>query len=434
MLRQNYGLAFWERTMMISKAGVAAVLTAIATSSACAEPRVSAISQWSAGNDGAAMNAFGELVTKAGAKWEHNPVSGPFTDLLNKLRADLIAGRPPAVSQLKGPEIKAWSALAPTVNLDSLVAEAGYEKLVSADLAKIHKPNGNWIALPLQVFRINTLYASKKAMDRIGETALPRTWDEYNSMAKKFQEAGITPVAHGGLGWIDTQLFDVVLSGMSPAVYKKAIEGLDDKSLRGPEVLAALIQLRQMSKWMNPSNAGQHWSLAIPGLMKGEYGFLIMGSWASGVLKRGKFEEGADFLCGAAPNNTGKPVFDMNSDGLIFWDTKNPDYAEGQKITAKVAMGTEFGKLFTQINGSLPARSDIDLSDAAYQECQRDGAKNLSGAIAADQVVMSLGQNMAQSSAVTGALRDVITEFVHNDSITPDVAQKRLADAADSVR
>src|SRR5450755_2661721 len=136
MLRQNYGLAFWERTMMISKAGVAAVLTAIATSSACAEPRVSAISQWSAGNDGAAMNAFGELVTKAGAKWEHNPVSGPFTDLLNKLRADLIAGRPPAVSQLKGPEIKAWSALAPTVNLDSLVAEAGYEKLVSADLAK----------------------------------------------------------------------------------------------------------------------------------------------------------------------------------------------------------------------------------------------------------------------------------------------------------
>jgi len=97
-------------------------------------------------------------------------------------------------------------------------------------------------------------------------------------------------------------------------------------------------------------------------------------------------------------------------------------------------MGTEFGKLFTQINGSLPARSDIDLSDAAYQECQRDGAKNLSGAIAADQVVMSLGQNMAQSSAVTGALRDVITEFVHNDSITPDVAQKRLADAADSVR
>jgi glucose/mannose transport system substrate-binding protein len=316
----------------------------------------------------------------------------------------------------------------------SLVAEAGYEKLISADLAKIHKPNGHWIALPLQVYRINTLYASKKALDKIGATSLPKTWDEYNAMSKKLLEAGITPVAHGGLGWIDTQLFDVVLAGISPAVYKKAIEELDDKALRGPEVLAAFTQLRQMSKWMSPSNAGQHWSVFLPALMKGEYGFLIMGSWASGVMKRGQFEESKDYLCGVAPSNSSKPVFDMNSDGLIFWDTKNPDYAEGQKITAQVAMGTEFAKTFTQINGSLPVRSDIDLSDAAYQDCQRDGAKNLSAAIAANQVVMSLGQNMAQTSSVTAALRDVITEFVHNDSITPEVGQKRLAGAADSVR
>jgi glucose/mannose transport system substrate-binding protein len=47
---------------------------------------------------------------------------------------------------------------------------------------------------------------------------------------------------------------------------------------------------------------------------------------------------------------------------------------------------------------------------------------------------MSLGQNMAQTSSVTAALRDVITKFVHNDSITPEVGQKRLAGAADSVR
>jgi glucose/mannose transport system substrate-binding protein len=419
---------------MISRTAVAAATFSLLATVACAEPRVSAISQWSAGAEGAAMTAFGELVGKAGAKWEHNAVSGFTTDMMNKLRADIIAGRPPAVSQLKGPEIRAWSAIAPTVNLDSLVAEAGYEKLVSADLAKIHKPNGNWIALPLQVYRANTLYASKKALDKIGATALPKTWDEFNAMSKKLAEAGITPIAHGGLGWADTALFDVVLAGMSPATYKKAIEELDDKALRGPEVLAAFTQLRQMSKWMNPANAGQHWSVFLPALMKGEYGLLIMGGWASGVMKRGQFEEGKDFLCGSTPNNSDKPMFDLNADGLIFWDTKNPDYAEGQKITAKVAMGKEFAKTFTQINGSLPVRSDIDLSDAAYQDCQRDAAKNLSGAIAANQVVMSLGHNMAQTSAVTASLRDVITEFLHNDSITPEVAQKRLADAADSAR
>jgi glucose/mannose transport system substrate-binding protein len=189
-----------------------------------------------------------------------------------------------------------------------------------------------------------------------------------------------------------------------------------------------------MTKWMNPANAGQHWSVFMPNLMKGEYGFLISGGWASGVMKRGNFVEGKDFICGTSPSNNGKPVFDLNADGLIFWETKDPDLTAGQKITAKVAMSAEFEKVFTQINGSLPVRTDISLDDAAYQPCQRDAAKNLADSIAANQVVMSLGHNMAQTSPVTAALRDVITEFVHNDSITPDVAQKRLADAADSVR
>jgi glucose/mannose transport system substrate-binding protein len=420
--------------MLASRVGAIVAMAALVTTPAYAEPRVSVMTQWTAGAEGAALNAFGELVTKAGAKWENNSVSGFTTDMMNKLRADIIAGHPPAMSQLKGPEIKAWSAIAPTVNLNELVAEAGYEKMISPDLAKIHKVNGDWVALPLQVYRVNTLYASKKAMVKIGATALPKTWDEFNAMAKKFADAGITPVAHGGLPWADTVYFEIVLAGTSPSAYKKAIMNLDDATLRGPEVLAALTELRQLTRWMSPSNAGQHWSVFVPNLMKGEYGFLMMGGWASGVLKRGQFEEGKDFLCGPAPSNSGKPVFDMNADGLIFWDTKNPDYAAGQKIAAKVAMSQEFNKVFTQINGSIPVRSDIDLSDSAYQPCQRDAKANLVGALDAGQVVMSLGNNMAQPNATTAALRDVLTEFVHNSTITPGEAQQRLADAADTVR
>ncbi len=399
-----------------------------------AEPRITVISQWSAGAEGDAMNAFGHLVTKAGAKWEHNPVSGFTTEMMNKLRADIIAGKPPAASQLKGPEIQAWSQIAPTVNMDALVAAAGYEKVVSPDLARLHKVQGHWVSLPLQVYRVNTLYASKKAMDKIGATALPKTWDEFNAMAKKMAAAGITPVAHGGIAWADTMYFDLSLIGVSPDAYRRAIMNLDDKALRGPEVLAAFKQLRQMTGWMSPANAGQHWSVFIPPLMKGEYGFLMMGGWASGVLKRGKFEEGKDYLCGSTPTSVAKPVFDLNADGLIFWETKNADLQAGQKITAQVAMGKEFSRTFTQINGSIPARTDIELTDSTYQDCQRDAAATLAGAVAANQVVLSLAHNMAQSNSITAALRDVLTEFVHNNSITPEEGQKRLADAANAAR
>ena len=402
---------------------------------AWAEPQLTIVSQWSAGAEGAAMNAFGDLVTQAGVKWEHDPVSGFTTDMMNKLRADIIAGHPPGASQLKGPEIRSWSAIAPTVNLDSLVSGTEYEKMIPPALAALHKPQGHWIAIPLQIYRVNTLYASKAAMDRIGATALPRTWDEFNAMAEKMVAAGIkTPVATGGLGWTDTMDFELVLAGISADAYKRAIMQLDDATLRGPEVLAAFREVRRLTSWMNPANAGQHWSVFIPAFIKGEYGLMLMHGGASGVLKRANLQEGRDYLCGPTPDDNAKPMFDLNVDSIIFWDTKNPDMLAGQRITAQVAMGKPFNEVFTKLNGSIPVRTDVDLTDPAYQDCQRDAARNLREALADDNVLLSLGHNMAQTNEVTAALRDVITEFMHNPTITPEVGQKRLVEAADGVR
>jgi glucose/mannose transport system substrate-binding protein len=408
---------------------------ALLAGTARAEPRVTVISQWSNGAEGEAIEAVGKLVERNGAKWQHSPVAGFTTDMMNKLRADIIAGRPPAASQLKGPEIREWSKISPTVNLDDLVAEAKFAAVVPPDLAALHKPRGQWIALPMQVYRVNTMFASKKAMDRIGATELPKTWDELNAMAEKMKAAGIaTPVMHGGTRSNDTMYFELILATMNPDAYRRAIMQLDDKALRGPEVLAALKQYRRLTGWMSPSNAGQHFSVFLPAVMKGEYGFFFNGGWASGVLKKGGYEEGRDYVCGPMPNNTGKPVFDLNADGMIFWQTKDPDLVAGQRILAKTLMSQEFSRVFSQINGSLPARTDMTVDGDGYQPCQRDAAANLAGAQAANQVVLSLGHNMAQTNPVTSALTDVLTEFAHNPAITPEKAQAQLADAADSVR
>lgn len=417
-------------------ASVAAVVWALApVAQARAEPRVTVISQWSAGAEGAAIEAVGALVQKNGAKWEHNPVAGFTTDMMNKLRADIIAGRPPAASQLKGPEIREWSKISQPVNLDALVQAAGFAAVIPPDLAALHKPRGNWIALPMQVYRVNTMFVSKKAMDKIGATAVPRTWDEFNAMAEKMKAAGIaTPMMHGGTRSNDTMYFELVLATMNPEAYRKAVMELDDKALRGPEVLAALRQLRKLTGWMNPSNAGQHFSVFLPATMRGEYGFFFNGGWASGVLKKGGYEEGRDYLCGTMPSNSAKPVFDLNADGVIFWETKNADLAAGQQVFAKTVMSKEFSTVFSQINGSLPARTDMTVDGEGFQPCQRDAAANLAAAQKDGHVLLSLGHNMAQTNPVTSALTDVLTEFVHDNSVTPEKAQARLADAADAVR
>src|SRR6516225_1562417 len=128
----------WEEHMLVRRRNLLAGAAALAAApqslrAQAAKPRVTFISQWSAGSDGAAITGLGKRLEEEGGIWQHSPVPGFTTEMMNKLRADIIAGNPPAASQLKGPEIAVWSKIAPTVNLDPLVAAAGYEKLIPTE-------------------------------------------------------------------------------------------------------------------------------------------------------------------------------------------------------------------------------------------------------------------------------------------------------------
>ncbi len=397
------------------------------------KPRVTVITQWSAGSDGAAITALGDLFTKAGGDWQHNPVPGFTTDMMNKLRAQILSGDPPAVSQLKGPEIAAWSKIAPTVNLDADVAAAGYEKVVAPELIKLHKPFGHWISLPLQVYRINSIWISRKAADKVGVTALPKTWAEYNAIGEKMAKAGIQPVANGGTKWDNGMIWEIALSGISPAAYRKAVMELDAATLRGPEVLAAFEQTRKMSLWMDPNTASQHYSTFIPKFMKGDAGMLLMGGWVQGVYKKAGYQY-SDYMTGPAPQDNGRPAFDLNADAFIFWQRKEPEFTAGQHLLAKLVMEKDTQKMYSGITGSLPVRTDMDLSDPAFSDAQREASASLGAAVKDDQAVLSLAHNMAQPNQITAAMIDVLTEFVTDHSITPQKGQARLAEAVDNVR
>ena len=70
---------------------------------------------------------------------------------------------------------------------------AGFADKAPAELAKSCQPAGHWIALPLQVYRINTLFMSAKGMQRAGVTKAPASWAEFNDTAEKMKAAGMIP-------------------------------------------------------------------------------------------------------------------------------------------------------------------------------------------------------------------------------------------------
>ena len=422
-----------RRKFLAGTAGAAAMASLPGVARAQAKPRVTFISQWSSGSDGAAITGLGKRLEEEGGVWQHSPVPGFTTEMMNKLRADIIAGNPPAASQLKGPEIAAWSKIAPTVDLDSLVAAAGYEKLIPAELVGLHKPQGHWIALPMQVYRTTTLFMSRPAMAKVGATKAPATWAEFNELATAMKAAGITPVANGGIRWDDGMKLEIALAGISPDVYRGALMKLDPKALKSAEMLQAFAQLRKIVGWMDPTTAAQHYSVHLPKFLKGEMGMLMMGGWAQGVIRNlgGKLD---DVLITSAPQDDGKPCFVLNADSMIFWKRKEADLVAGQQLLAKLMMQKDVQEKYSQTTGSIPVRTDVDLSGPAWTDGQREASSVLIEAFKSKRVLLSLAHNMAQPNQISAAMIDVITEFIHNDKVTPEQGVARLATATDNAR
>src|ERR1700752_1925557 len=196
---------------------------------ALAEPKTNLLNQWSEGSDAAAIAKLGDMFKAAGGKWQATSIAGHTANTLAKLRADVVAGNPPPAVQLKGPEIAEWNATGMTLNLDEMAKQENWDQLVAPELLPVMKPKGSWVAVPMNIHRINWMWSSPKALDKAGIKELPGTWAEFNADCEKLKAAGFIPIAHGSADWTDATTFEVVVYGMDLDLFKKAfVEGNSD--------------------------------------------------------------------------------------------------------------------------------------------------------------------------------------------------------------
>lgn len=226
-----------------------AVLTASAAP-LMAEPRTNMMHQWAQGSEAAAIAKLGEMYEAAGGIWEQTAISGHTSNTLAKLRSDVVAGNAPAAVQLKGPEIIEWNSTGQTANLDELATAEGWDDVVAPELISVMKPTGHWVAVPMNIHRVNWLYSSKKLLDEL-EIEVPRTWEEFNAACDKVVAAGRTCIAHGAADWSDTTTFDSVVYGMDIDLYRKAFQEADVEAMRSQGMIDAFAQLRKMVGYMD---------------------------------------------------------------------------------------------------------------------------------------------------------------------------------------
>ena len=416
------------------------VMTALAAAVTCtlvagvafAEPKTNLLHQWATGSDAQAIAKLGEMFTAKGGKWEQTSIAGHTANTLAKLRADVIAGNAPPAVQLKGPEIAEWNQTGMTADLDELAASEGWEKVVAPELLPVMKPTGKWVAAPMNIHRINWLWASPKVMQAAGVTEMPKTWAEFNAACDKIVASGKICISHSTADWTDSTVFEVVLYGQDIDLYRKAFVEGDIESMRSPGMVKAFQQMRLMTtKYMDPGMVGRDWDSMSALVGKGDAAFHIMGDWTIGLLTAAGFKEGTDYVCAQAPTDWGKPGFILNSDSVVFFKQKDQDYIDGQKLLATLILSPDFQTVFNQAKGSIPARLDIDLSKG-FNPCQQLSQKDLQASIKEGTLVRSMAHNMTVPQKVRGAIMDAITEFVATPDMSAEDGANAMADAAEA--
>ncbi|MGH8484143.1 MAG: ABC transporter substrate-binding protein, partial [Pseudomonas sp.] len=172
---------------------------------------------WTSGGEAKAVETLKQQVTKDGFIWKDNAVAGGGgAAAMTVLKTRAISGNPPAAAQIKGPDIQEWGALGLLTELDDVAAANQWDKLLPAKVAEIMKYDGHYVAVPVNIHRVNWLWINPQVFEKAG-AKVPTTLDELFAAADKLKAAGFTPLAHGGQPWQDSTVFeDLALSILGP--------------------------------------------------------------------------------------------------------------------------------------------------------------------------------------------------------------------------
>ena len=393
------------------------------TSLAHAEPQAEVLHWWTSGGEAKSVAVLQKEFASRGGKWTDMPVAGGGGDAaMTALRARVLAGNAPTAVQLKGPAIQEWYEEGVLANISSVAKAQGWADVLPASIAGHMKCEGKWCAAPVNVHRIDWIWANAAVLAKNG-ISMPTSWDEFNAAAAKLQAAGITPLAHGGQAWQDATVFEAVALGIGgPEFFQKAFVELDQATLKSNTMVKVFDQMRIMRGFVDNNFSGRDWNLATAMVMNGEAAFQIMGDWAKGEFLAAGKRPGIDFLCASTPGDG----FLYNVDSFAMFAVDGSEKKDGQLLLAELIVGKNFQKVFNMNKGSIPARVDVALDD--FDPCAHTSAQDMATSNAGGSLLPSYAHGMALRGAQAGAITDVVTAHFNSDMSSAD-AVKMLATA-----
>lgn len=397
----------------------ACALAAAAPASAQTAPTAEVLHWWTSAGEAAAVKVFADGFTTAGGKWVDTAIAGGSNARAAGLNR-IVGGKPPTAMQFNAgkqfDELIANGLLNP---LDAVAKEDNWTGFIPAVFQKAVTKDGHFYAVPVNIHGQNWVWSNQAVLAKAG-VAEPKTWDEFLVALDKLKAAGVIPLSLGGQKWQERLLFNAVLTGVGgAAAYQEVYGKADPKSTTSPAFAKAAEVYGKLRAYVDPGSPGRNWNDAMALVLTGKAGFNLMGDWAKGEIQAAGMVPGKDIGCFIVGE---KPAFVMGGDMIVMPKTGNAGQDAAQKLLAKTLMSADAQLKFNAKKGSLPIRTDIDLS--GLDDCARKGAGYMK-----DPANQQPNVDMLISADLLGSLDDIISAYWNTPAMQADEFAKKFAAA-----
>ncbi|BCB83266.1 extracellular solute-binding protein [Phytohabitans suffuscus] len=262
--------------------------------------------------------------------------------------------------------LSSFAASGNIVPLDDVVKDwSGFSK--SALAGAKGKADGKLYAVP-QGIQTAQVYYNKKVFADLG-LGVPGSWDEFVAAAQKIKDSGTAPIVIPGAVAAQISLAAEILGNARRGAgdFQQAFLG-GEKNLTDPDNVAAIGLMEQIKPFLVDNVTSVTLDEAVTLFATGRAAMFPSGTWQVTTFKN----LGADIDYGTfdVPVNAGWPskaVTVSYADGgwALAKRSQHPDQA-GQLLNW--LGGTEFGNLYANAMGTIPARDGVTLENPLLSE------------------------------------------------------------------
>lgn len=342
------------------KAAFGGLVALLLTTSAQAQNlSVEVYTNWVSGGESVALNAIASAFEAKGGTWIDDAVPG---DSIAPAVTRIVAGDPMGAAKFAtGSDMDELYKAGLLSDIDSVAAEQKWKERLPDFVWNAITRDGHVYAAPINAQSEVWLWYSKAVFKKIGVEE-PKTYDELFAAMDKIKAAGVIPLAVGGQDWQLGILFNKVLAGVAPDVYRQIQTNDYEAAIKSDGFKKAAEIFGRLRNYDDEGSPGRQWNVAVNMVATGRAAMMVMGDWAKGEFSAAGQKAGVDYGCMLGPQND---AVILSGDAFIF--PKKESQRPGQILLASVMLDQATQVAFNKAKGSMPSILDADVSQ--MDEC-----------------------------------------------------------------